>query len=337
MKTRKYALLKRLFRQYQDGNAPEREKKIIDNWFQNYQEGPVPDLLDDPEATERIYNELSERITRGMARSTPVRHLWSSPIWIKVACVIGVLFLGGVLYNNHKPPEISVPQQSWQTISTANGQVRKLILDDGTEVWLNAATTIRVAVFRDDQKRTVYLDKGEAFFRVKHEPARPFRVISGNLITRDIGTAFNIRAYDLNSEYRVAVSSGKVEVSRADPSGKLHILSAGIGQGEVLVYHPEHQHTIVTRKDAELMSAWRSGTSLYMEDMTLTQIGEELSRHFNIRVTVAEPRLDTNRYTIAMANHSLSEVLQRLILNTGMSYSLDQHHLTINPSDKRMK
>jgi ferric-dicitrate binding protein FerR (iron transport regulator) len=135
----------------------------------------------------------------------------------------------------------------------------------------------------------------------------------------------------------VAVSSGKVEVGRTDASGKLHILCAGLGRGETLAYYPGNRQTELTRKDAELLSAWRSGTSLYMDEMTLTQIGGELSRHFNIRVTVTNPRLDTHKYTIAMANHSLSEVLQRLTLSTGISYSLDQRHLTINPADKRMK
>src|ERR1700754_1040510 len=172
MKTQKYSQLKRLFRQYQDGTAPEREKKIMDEWFNNHQEGPVPDLLNDPETEQRIYEELSQRIRKGITRPAPVRHLWSSSTWVKAACVIGVLLLGGILYNRHQTPTASVPQQSWQTITTANSQVRKLTLDDGTEVWLNAATRIRIAVIRDDQKRTVYLDKGEAFFRVKHYPAR---------------------------------------------------------------------------------------------------------------------------------------------------------------------
>ncbi|MFX9552224.1 hypothetical protein ABTO49_21830, partial [Acinetobacter baumannii] len=81
----------------------------------------------------------------------------------------------------------------------------------------------------------------------------------------------------------------KVEVSRADANGKLQLLAAGIGRGEALVYHPDTRQTEVIRKDAELMSAWRSGNSLYMDEMTLEQIGGELSRHFYIRVTVTQP------------------------------------------------
>jgi transmembrane sensor len=336
MKIKKYPLLKRLFRQYQEGTAGQHEKKIIDDWFESYQEGPAADLLDDPETEKRIYQELSQRIRQGIGPA-PVRRLWSSAVWIKAASVGGVIFLGAGLYYRYQAPKPSVPQQTWQTISTANSQVRKLTLDDSTEVWLNSATTIRIARFRDNQNRTVYLDKGEAFFRVKHDPARPFRVVSGDLITRDIGTAFNIRAYDLRHEYRVAVTAGKVDVSRVDRLGKLHTISAGIGRGQVLVYKPVSHQAQVTRKDSELISSWRSGGSLYMDELSLTQIGEELSRHFNIHVTVTQPRLDPNKYTISLANHTLSEVLRRLTLSTGISYSLDQRSLTINPSDKRMK
>jgi len=332
MKIKRYPLIKRLFQQYQENTIPQREKEIIDNWFETYENGPEPELFQDPETEQRIYNELQQRLKQGI---TPVRTLWPLPVWIKAACVLIGVSIISTLYFRQRNSKTTTQQQAYQTISTANGQVKKITLDDSTEVWLNAATSIRIALFKDDKNRIVYLDKGEAFFKVKHDTERPFSVITGNIITRDIGTAFNIRAYDLKKEFRIAVASGKVDVSRIDRSGKLHVISAGIEQGQALLYTPNSDQTRMIRKDVAMISSWKSGNSVYVDGMTLTEIGEELSRHFNISVTVSNPQLDTDRFTLNLGNQTLTQILQHLTLTAGISYSLDNHHLIINPPDKQ--
>lgn len=335
MKIKKYPVLKRLFRQYEEGTLHPLEKKAIDNWFESRQDDTIAEPLQNKENEQRIYRELTERIRQGMA-PVPVRRIWRSSVWMKAACAIGALFILAALYQYNRSPAIPTYQQpAYQTITTANAQVRKVTLEDSTEIWLNAATTIRFAFSKNDTARTVYLDRGEAFFKVKHDPARTFRVISGKMITRDIGTAFNIRAYDPEKEYRVAVSSGKVDISRLGRSGKLRVISSGLIGGQALFYNPATGKTQLTGKNVELSNAWRTGKTIYLDAMTLTQIGEELARRFNVRVKVTDPGMDPNHYTFHLANESLARVLEQLTISTGISYSLDHNHLTINPADKR--
>lgn len=335
MKNPKYTQLKQLFSKYEQGQINDNEKKLVDDWFKHYEDGPDAEILNDPDTEERIYRELNLRLTQGIYNSK-VRTLWTSAAWFKAACSVGVLLtIAGIFYKRQQPH--AATQQAYQTIVTANAQVKKIKLDDSTEVWLNAATTIRIPLIKKDKNRIVYLDKGEAFFKVKHDTARPFSVVSGNFVTRDIGTSFNIRAYDLKKQYQVSVASGRVDVGIRDKQGKLHLIRSAMETGEVLNYNIATGKPKLDKKEAELISTWRTVGSFDLDAMTLAQIGDELARHFNVSVTVNHPQLDPTTYTFHLANQNLHQVLQRLTLITGITYSLDNNHLTINAPDKRMK
>lgn len=324
-----------MFGEYLDGTISDAERERMDSWLEGHEQ--APSAFSDPEEEQRVYRELRERIRQG--REVPVRRLWRPVVLWRAACLAGMALAAGILvyryqdHGNGKIPDATVA--AYQVISTGRGQVKKIMLEDSTDVWLNAATTIRVATVKNKSDRIVFLDSGEAFFRVKHDASRPFSVVSGDLVTRDIGTSFDIRAYDLATAYRVSVSTGKVDVGRKDPSGKIHIISAGVLPGQVLLYNSISNKTLLTKKDADNISAWRGGNNVDIDGLTLSGIGEELSRHYNIQVTVSQPKLDPGRYSFVLAGLSLQEALQRLTLVTGASYGLDQNHLTINPEDKR--
>jgi transmembrane sensor len=337
MKINKYPGLKQLFQRYQDGSIHQHEKELVDEWFEKYTDEDAADILKDPNTEQRIYQELTSRIANAQ-KASPVRKMWQRQNWLKAACIVFAVSLLAALYFNKRNSETPLTAAVFNTFATGNAQVKKITLDDGTSIWLNAATTMRVStLFNNTKERVVYLDKGEAFFEVKHDASHPFSVISGKLITRDIGTTFCIRAYDLKNEYRVAVTEGKVDVEQLDSLGKPHIISAGITRGQLLVYKASLNTTQVLRKDTRLIATWRTDGSIHTDAMTLEQIGDELSRHFNIKVTVRHPTLDTRKYTINLGTQNIGQMLQQLTLATGISYKLDADSLIINPSASNMK
>ncbi|WP_069660264.1 FecR family protein [Arcticibacter eurypsychrophilus] len=334
MKSKESQFVKRLFEQYHDRSIPQHQKEIIDEWFENYKGDGKAAIFDQPETEQRIYQELSERL-RQSTKPAPVYRMWPNSLWTKVACSIGVLFVFGGLYLYTKSNQATSFKETLNAVTTTNGQVKQIILDDGTHIWLNSATSIRVpASFKNLKNRIVYLDKGEAFFDVKHDPTHPFSVISGNLETKDIGTSFSIRAYHPDQEYRVGVASGIVDVYTIDGSGNRNPVSKGISQGQVLLYKPVSKKVTRTEKNIGLMNSWKNEGSIYFDAMNLVQIGEELARHFNIKVTVSNPELDENTYSIKADNLNLNEMLQQLTAVTSISYKLENNRLTINPSKK---
>src|SRR5439155_2315167 len=88
-----------------------------------------------------------------------------------------------------------------------------LLLPDSTQVWLNAASSLEFPEAFQSGKREVYL-VGEAFFDVKHAENRPFIIHTGNVTTRVVGTAFNIKGYPDQPDVIVSVKRGKVQVSK---------------------------------------------------------------------------------------------------------------------------
>ena len=91
--------------------------------------------------------------------------------------------------------------------STTIGGRETLALPDGSNIELNTDTTVRVAV--DDQKRILYLDKGEVYFQIQHDIRRPFTVYAGGHRITDLGTKFLIREDDERTE--VAVLAGRIK------------------------------------------------------------------------------------------------------------------------------
>jgi transmembrane sensor len=343
MKSKKYTDLKRLFKQYKDGSIHQSQKEIIDGWFEQHLGGEMVDLLKNPEDEERIYRELSRRIIQP-PKPVGIIHQLTRATWLRAACIILLAGIAGLYYTRHTTIT-DAPKQVFHTFHTGNGQVQKIELEDGSVVWLNAATTLRVP--KPFKQRAIYLDKGEAFFEVKHDVNRPFTVTTGNLVTRDIGTSFNIRAYHAQTEYRVEVASGQVAVERLNGSGKTDVLMEAICRGQVLVYNAADKKSQVSQKDIALIRGWKTDRSLYLDKLTLPEIAEELSRRFNIRATVKHPEFDQQKYTIDLGTRDLGASLRELTLLTGMSYELTlltgmsyeltPNNLIINPSASSMK
>jgi transmembrane sensor len=100
---------------------------------------------------------------------------------------------------------------SSQTLMTKLGEQRHFQLQDGSQVMLNTDSRLRVQFERSE--RRVFLDRGQAWFRVAKAPDRPFRVFVGSNEIRAVGTAFDVRR-DGNI-FIVALEDGKVAIFRA--------------------------------------------------------------------------------------------------------------------------
>ncbi len=82
----------------------------------------------------------------------------------------------------------------YNTLSTPRGGEYQLTLPDGSQVWLNAESSITYPVNFAGSERKVKIT-GEAYFEVVHNHSRPFRVQAGDQLIEDVGTAFNVNAY----------------------------------------------------------------------------------------------------------------------------------------------
>lgn len=106
------------------------------------------------------------------------------------------------------------PRFFGQSIATARGEQRSIVLADGSLIQLNILTRVRVRY--ESSRRVIELRDGEAFFRVAPDTKRPFEVVTDVGTVRAVGTEFNV--YNRGGGMRVAVVEGKVQVAYASPS-----------------------------------------------------------------------------------------------------------------------
>jgi transmembrane sensor len=171
-----------------------------------------------------------------------------------------------------------------QTYSTTIGGRETLTLDDGTQIELNTNTTVRVAY--EGNRRNVWLDKGEAYFSVVHNSARPFTVTLGDRRVTDLGTKFFIRRD--NDRIRVALVEGKARFDATlDPTpSQQTVLTPGdivTATAEKVSLAREQPHSLSNQL------GWRRGM-LVFDHATLAQVASEYNRYNRTKLVIASPQ-----------------------------------------------
>jgi transmembrane sensor len=165
-------------------------------------------------------------------------------------------------------------------IDTRVGEIRSMQLADGSVAVVNSGSRLRVAFTRAE--RHVEMAKGEAWFQVAHNKARPFVVASGPYRVQAVGTAFDVRRE--GAAARVVVTTGVVKIWSVDSDEPPRRVAAG----EWAVLKPGK--TIATRamlpEASDQQLAWRE-RRIVLDNMTLGEAAAEFNRYNVTRLEVA--------------------------------------------------
>jgi len=123
---------------------------------------------------------------RRCAAVTRALPLWLGPQWMLGAAAAALAAVALILIPRRAPPPVSPPNYT-----TAVGEVRHLVLADGSVVDLNTDTQLRVSY--TPLRRGIELSRGEALFKVHPALKRPFEVRAGGTLVQALGTAFSVR------------------------------------------------------------------------------------------------------------------------------------------------
>lgn len=212
------------------------------------------------------------------------------------------------------------PQQSgrFETVAfTDSGGWRQMELPDGSIIRLNAESVVSVAYTQG--VRRVKLERGQAFFSVAKDVARPFLVRAGNIDVQAVGTAFDVRLH--SGEVDVLVTEGRVQVSDANkdgaPSPKSNSDTAALTIGKpdmdaasnlvvagqrAIITQPVVEETkslvtvtLVSAEEAERATAWQD-RRISFEEATLNELVATFNRHNLHQLIITDPRLAERRF-----------------------------------------
>lgn len=147
-----------------------------------------------------------------------------------------------------------------------NSKAMHITLPDQTEVWLNADTYLEYPTNYNGKDRLVSL-KGEAYFEVKHNAAKTFRVTAGDQSIEDVGTAFNVKAYGEEGVVRTTLLEGIVKINN----------SVSLQPGQ------QYADNKITDANLEEVMAWKNG-SFYFDGRELGTVASELARWYDVEV-----------------------------------------------------
>lgn len=185
------------------------------------------------------------------------------------------------------------PMRLQADVMSAYDEMPVIHLSDGSTVHLNAHSAIKVRI--NDKERHITLLRGEAYFEVAPDPARPFSVAAGNGETLALGTAFNVNLKDEGVDVTVTHHAVKVHAAPL-PQDEASPISLRLEQGFSVSYNENGGIGTATPVDLELAAPWRNGRLIF-ENRPLGEVVEEIARHLPGKVMIASAALRERRIT----------------------------------------
>ncbi|MCW3467243.1 FecR family protein [Chitinophaga nivalis] len=180
----------------------------------------------------------------------------------------------------------AVSSNTMATLQVPPGKDYRLLLPDGSEITLNAASTLQFPLTFTGNTREVTIN-GEAYMKIAPNAQQPFMVHLPNSTVEVLGTAFNVNTYD-RGHVQVALVEGAVRMKTNDKAQLLQ-------PGEEAIYK-EGEGVIVRPFDADYTLSWRKGKHIF-NDVPLEEVMKVLPRWFGVQVVIDTARHAAMRFT----------------------------------------
>jgi transmembrane sensor len=257
--------------------------------------------------------------------------------WLAACAAAAIMAAGGAVFLHPKPQQIAKAENhpsashlhSLTRVSyeTPVGGQRRVTLADGSSVILNTNSLLDVDF--SGKCRDVHLRRGEAYFDVVHDKARPFTVYADNYVVRDIGTAFDVHLSKAGL-VEVGVTKGSVEVT---PANGRHVSESPKSLGVIVA----GQHIVLGERvaRAEVVSsadmgrklAWRQGELIY-NGQPLAEVLADVSRYSDIKIELADPALENLPVGGAFRTDQIEAIFAALESNFGIRAEwIDPQHV----------
>ena len=220
-------------------------------------------------------NDLRSLLSREGNGYTPKRKYSLIREVMKIAAVAVIVFFAAYFLFQESDGDKHI---AMQTISVPAGQRINITLPDGTNVWLNARTTIQYPVSFNNKERLVKLD-GQAYFDVERNEDIPFIVETNVGKIRVLGTKFDVLDYSGSNCFETALMDGSVEVSLiSNPKQKMHLspdtkacLVNGKLQRESLIDYNSYR--------------WKEGL-ISFENKPFADIMKEFEKSYGVKIVI---------------------------------------------------
>ncbi len=247
----------------------------------------------------------------------------------RVAAIIVLIITSSVaIYYMHKYMSISNQDSQLVEMEVPPGSQTKVILPDGSVVFLNSGSILKYDVSYANRKtREVHLS-GEGYFEVKRDEERPFIVHAQELNAKVLGTEFDVRAYQEDPEIEVNLMTGSLNVySDSETNGNI-VLSPN----ERLVYNRKTKKMWSSKTNASLAIRWITGRISFV-NIPLLDVISEFEKKYNVKINIKTEKMKNEIFSGSISTKfSIDEILD--YIDVDKKYKWTQKNDTINITDR---
>ena len=305
-----------LIEKYQKGLLSREQKKLVDEWFDSMGNEKIQDAWIEKDQL-RLKNKILSEIRDDKKSISPshkrsILNVRFRGVY-RIAASITLLAIFTYLiwqYASVKPLEVVTLQ------TTTSENINKIILTDGTLVWLKGNSTLTYPSGFSSSTRRVSL-QGEALFEVAKDPKHPFIIQCGDLITTVLGTSFNIKSTKENIE--VVVLTGKVSLTSVTDKQGVIVLP-----NEKAIYNGKHKQLAkeVTISEEKESAVTGTAYSMNFEDTQMKEIITRIEGKFDVQVSTSDPKLGNCMITADFTDQSLDRTLNMISQALGLDYEI---------------
>ncbi len=275
-------------------------------------------------AVEKQWQRLHTRMLANEAASPmiPKPHFTFKRLLAFAAAVAVLVCLSvGISYYYLQPQTY----ESYFVHETPLGDKSKMVLADGSVVWLNSGSTLQYSTAFNAHNRVVTLE-GEGYFEVKQNEGIPFTVRTQGYDVVVKGTKFNVSAYEEDPFISTTLIEGKVTVNYRDES-----IDMCPGEEMTLDKHTgELQHSFVNASQAK---SW-TDNQLIDDNISFQELMKRLSRRFDVQITIDDEALCRQTFSVSLRNEETLEqifdALQQIIPFSVKQENQSYHITSIN-------
>ncbi|WP_290710621.1 FecR family protein, partial [Flavihumibacter sp. CACIAM 22H1] len=207
----------------------------------------------------------------------------------------------------------------FNSMQTPRGGHYRLVLPDGTKVWLNASSSIRYPVAFNQQERRVEIS-GEVYFEVAHDKAHPFIVNTGSSSVHVLGTSFNINSYADEPWQTTTLVEGSIRMEKNNQFSLLR-------PGQQARIKPNSSIDILEVQDIEEVTAWKNGVFLF-NSRDVQSIMRQISRWYDVEI-VYQGSFSKETFSGIVSKSSSIEQVLKILEASGVHFKLDGKKLIV--------
>ena len=237
----------------------------------------------------------------------------------KYAAILTLVILmsgiAGYVGNNILNKSKDFSEAHVQKFSAAKGSIAKIELSDGTKVNLNSGSELTFLQSANGERKVKLT--GEGYFEVEHLSDKPFFVEVGDILVKDLGTVFNIKAYQEDKTIETTLLEGKAEILKS--TGQTIVV---LSPGEQAEYSKLEKSMGVSKTNLELVLGWQEGKFVF-RDKRLEDICMELQNWYDVKFVISNQALKDFKYSGTIKRTTtVAYVLKMLKFTTNIDFKI---------------